>query len=243
MTDVSRFISKKCFGQVYATECSGRESGEESIFGMPSKDSIMDCFGKDPESCSEEEVRGVDIFYNVALASVVPKLKERLISTQSGVLEMLGNDPGRWESSMAYAIVLIDKMSSVENIKENVENLEGNTKKKKRGKMLTDEKKYEASCLFNMQFNVFMRMLKVTETNDERKVMATKKRFREWEEKVGMIVQEDECEARKRKRIHPEAQKRQNDSEMPRLLGSDMDLEEMMSERSNRLQSSSSVAI
>ena len=89
-----------------------------------------------PESCSEEEVRGVDIFYNVALASVVPKLKERLISTQSGVLEMLGNDPGRWESSMAYAIVLIDKMSSLKNIKENVENLEGNTRKK-RGKMLT----------------------------------------------------------------------------------------------------------
>ena len=242
MTDVSRFFSKKCFGQVYAEECSGRGSDEESIIDMPSRDSIMDCFGKDPESCSDEEVRGVDIFYNVALTSVVPKLKERLISTQSGVLEMLGNDPGRWESSMAYAIVLIDKMSSLKNIKENVENLDGNTRKK-RGKMLTDQKKYEASCLFNTQFNVFMRMLKVTETNDERKVMATKKRFRDWEEKVGMIVKEDECEARKRKRIHPEAQKQQTDSEMPRLLGSDMDLDEMMSERSNRLQSSSSVAI
>jgi hypothetical protein len=76
---------------------------------LPKKEDIMNCLSKEPQDCNEEEKEGMRIFYNVAVASVEKNIKMRLLATpESDMWEILDAEPGRWESSMAYAIVLIE---------------------------------------------------------------------------------------------------------------------------------------
>ena len=82
---------------------------------VPTKETVMLAFQQHPSGCSEKEKEAVSFFYKVALMTLEgPVLKSS--GDDAEIWDLLGK---RWPTSMAYALLLISRVSNVKTIVHN----------------------------------------------------------------------------------------------------------------------------
>jgi hypothetical protein len=189
----------------------GVPAGEVTV---PNMESLMASFAKYPDDCTDEEVDGVSFFYHVALATCDKRIKQSFLLEHHDVWFLLGESAVTWASAMAYSMVLVERMSDLENIIHNKKKDQGEqfgdlesanpafTRKKK--KMRSKDAKLKIAKLFVDYLIKFSRMQirNKNETKEEEdvRVADTRKRFRVWERKVGIIPSDNQLVSGLKKR-------------------------------------------
>lgn len=89
-------------------------------FVVPTTENLIACLlTKSVDDCTEADVKDVAFFYRVALTTVESKLlKSKALMNRKDIWGVL-DQPMHWSSSMAYSLMLVEKMSDLTNIAHN----------------------------------------------------------------------------------------------------------------------------
>jgi hypothetical protein len=175
---------------------------------LPTRERLMELFLEEKPDYSDQDVRDVSFFYHVALCTVEKSIKNKTSMVDNDVWAVLSK-ARRWASSMAFAMVLVEKISVLDNTKHNYkrtmldrDNLdpENPASRMKREKMIS---KATLGGIVEVQINNFFVFKALRMEKDAAKRRATRRKFRNWETKVGIRHVLGKTAAQKRPSVQP----------------------------------------
>jgi hypothetical protein len=188
---------------------------------VPTKVSLMACFKVHPDDSTVVQERMVSFFYHIAVATV----EKRVLSSAMGhkdVWSLLGGKPVHWAAVMAYAMVLVEKLSDLQNIIHNTTYQEDSYKdhvaseeeSAAPAKMMKRKKKMRSKTAQVTIVGLYYRYLEeffamqIGQENEDRaeareRVLGNRERFAAWEKKIGIIVSNKLPGIRKRRSVEP----------------------------------------
>jgi hypothetical protein len=206
---------------------------------VPSKATLVRCLLKDSaEGCTEDDAKAVAFFYRVALTTVESKLiKSKALMEKNDVWGVLPQAM-HWSSSMAYSLMLVEKMSDLTNIAHNYElrsskksdlsaedDSDGGTAtfpprpttpaKKMKRKIRVKESINGIVDVFYENNRTFQ---DVRMSKDKVAKNALRRRLMAWEKKVGIMGENGASAARKRRTVEP--LQKDADNKLPRITDS-----------------------
>lgn len=210
-------------------------------FAVPERATLVECLlKKSPTTCTEEDLSAVAFFYKVALTTVEGKvLKSNALLERNDVWGALSL-AFRWSASMAYSLMLVEKMSDLTNITHNYQLKQNKGGSSEEGQETTSggeereggarllavrkmKKKIRVKESINGIVRAFYANRKTfeearTTKEDKGEVAALRRRLRDWEMKLGIIGKNGASAAQKRRSVEP---LQEATSKLPRMMDQD----------------------
>ena len=173
-----------------------RKYVDVSVITVPTADEVKNALAKDPDECGSEEIAAVTFFYKLPLLCLeIRSLSKKRLTSALAVWDILGS---LWPSTMAYAMVLLEKHSDLTNIHHNYIfklncHHNGAIKRPKKAKTLTKENMPVITALYYTHLPHFLAV-----KNSAQNLVSRRARYREWDLKVGICQSPERTPADKR---------------------------------------------